>query len=87
MGPRSRMAAMSDTIDDGHAPAHDGHPPAHEPDEVGHSHGHEEHGGHDEHAEHGEPLGPIDWAAWGAGVLGIGAGLVVAFCLYASTSL
>jgi hypothetical protein len=68
------------------ATTHDVHPPVHEPDETGHAHGHEEHGGHDEHAEHGSTLGPIDWAAWGAGALGVGAGLVVAVCLYIATS-
>ena len=36
---------------------------------------------------HGAPLGPIDWFAWGAGLLGIAAGLVVAACFYISTSL
>ncbi len=66
------MSAMSDTT-------HDDHPPAHEPDDASHGHA-----GHDEHAT---ALGPIDWAAWGAGILGVGAGLVVAFCLYVSTSL
>jgi hypothetical protein len=74
------MAAMSDL-------AHDDHPPEREPDDAGHQHGHEEHAGHDEHGEHAEPLGPVDWAAWGAGILGIGAGLVVALCLYVATSL
>jgi len=69
------MAGMSGTT-------HDDHPPAHEPDDAGHGHA-----GHDEHGEHAEPLGPIDWAAWGAGILGVGAGLVVAFCLYVATSL
>lgn len=69
------MPAMSDTT-------HDEHPPAHEPDDAGHGHG-----GHDEHGGHGAALGPIDWFAWGAGILGVGAGLVVAFCLYVSTSL
>ena len=34
----------------------------------------------------GTPLGPIDWAAWGAGLLGIAAGLAVAICLFISTS-
>ena len=37
------------------------------------------------HAQ-GTPLGPIDWAAWGAGVLGIAAGLAVAICLFISTN-
>jgi hypothetical protein len=39
------------------------------------------HGGHAQ----GTPLGPIDWASWGAGVLGIAAGLAVAVCLFIST--
>ena len=71
---------MSDTT-------HDDHPSSHLADESGHAHGHEEHGGHDEHADHGVPLGPVDWAAWGAGVLGAAAGLAVAVCLYVATSL
>ena len=66
---------MNEAIDEGRAPAH-------EPDDAGH--GHAEHG---EHGEHATALGPIDWFAWGAGILGVGAGLVVAFCLYLSTSL
>lgn len=65
---------MSEAIDD--------HRPAHEPDDAGHGHA-----GHDEHGAHATALGPIDWFAWGAGILGVGAGLVVAFCLYLSTSL
>ena len=35
----------------------------------------------------GASLGPVDWFAWGAGLLGIAAGLLVAACLYLSTSL
>jgi hypothetical protein len=66
---------MSDTT-------HDDHPPAHEPDDAGHGHD-----GHDEHGSHGAELGPIDWRAWGAGIIGVGAGLVVAFCLYVATAL
>lgn len=69
------MRAMSETT-------HDDHPPAHEPDDAEHGHG-----GHDEHGAHGPTLGPVDWFAWGAGILGVGAGLVVAFCLYVTTSL
>jgi hypothetical protein len=69
------MDAMSD-------PTHADHPPAHEPDDASHGHA-----GHDEHGEHAEKLGPFDWMAWGAGTLGVGAGLAVAFCLYLSTSL
>jgi hypothetical protein len=39
------------------------------------------------HGDHalGAPLGPVDWLAWGAGLLGIAAGLVIAVCLYFST--
>jgi hypothetical protein len=40
---------------------------------------------HGSHAQ-GTPLGPIDWAAWGAGLLGVAAGLAVAVCLFISTS-
>ncbi len=36
----------------------------------------------DDHG-HAEPrLGPIDWAAWGYGIVGIAAGLVVVFCFW-----
>ena len=46
-------------------------------------------GAHDEnaHGDHaqGTPLGPVDWPAWGAGLLGIAAGLAIAACLYVST--
>ena len=66
---------MSETTREDHAPAH-------EPDDADHGHA-----GHDEHGEHAPALGPVDWFAWGAGILGVGAGLVVAFCLYLSTSL
>ena len=61
---------------------HDDHPAAHEPDDAA-----DGHGGHDEHDEHGTALGPVDWLAWGAGLLGVGAGLAVAVCLYLATSL
>lgn len=40
------------------------------------------HGGHD----HPEPLGQADWGAWGGGILGVLAGLLVAGCLWLSTS-
>jgi hypothetical protein len=43
-----------------------------------HSGGH----GHDDHAHTSEPLGPLDRQAWGAGVLGILLGAVVAAGLY-----
>ena len=47
---------------------------------------HGEDHGHDDHA-HGEDeaLGPLDLQAWGAGALGIAAGLAVALVMAAST--
>ena len=36
--------------------------------------------GHDAHAQ--EPLGPVDWAAWGAGLLGAAAAGIIAVALY-----
>jgi len=51
---------------------------------MAHDHG-EEHG-HDDHAHGSEELGPIDTMAWGALLLGIGLGLVVAFAMWLSTS-
>jgi hypothetical protein len=78
---------MSDTSDDAVASEPAGASPepdatAHETDDASHGHG-----GHDDHGEHAAALGPIDWPAWGAGLIGVGAGLVVALCLYLATSL
>lgn len=42
--------------------------------------------GHDPHG-HGEALGPFDWRAWGAGLLGVAAGLAVAACFWLSANL
>jgi hypothetical protein len=42
--------------------------------------GHEAEHGHDGH-DHEEPLGPIDVAAWGAGLVGVGAALAVVVVL------
>lgn len=74
------MPGMSEITIEG--PDHAGHPPPHEADDAGHGHA-----GHDEDGGHGEPLGPIDWRAWLAGILGVAAGLAVAGCLYLATSL
>lgn len=41
--------------------------------------------GHDR--GHGEALGPFDWRAWGAGLLGVAAGLAVAACFWLSANL
>lgn len=57
---------------------------------VGHAHGDNHAGGVDAHAEHGHDemaLGPVDVAAWGAGILGVALGLVTAFCFALSTGL
>jgi hypothetical protein len=43
---------------------------------------HDAHGG--EH-EHGEELGPIDWANWSAGALGVALALVVTVCFVVAT--
>lgn len=51
-------------------------------DPVGHGGAHGS--GHDGHAE--EPLGPVDLAAWSAGLLGVAAGLVVVFCFVLATA-
>jgi len=39
----------------------------------------------DDHAHGEEPLGPVDVAAWGAGVVGILLGAAVAFCFGMAT--
>lgn len=41
----------------------------------------------DDHAHGGVALGPVDVRAWGALVLGVAAGLVVALCLVITTTL
>ncbi len=35
---------------------------------------------HEPHGDGAAALGPIDMAAWGAGILGVAIGLVIAFC-------
>jgi hypothetical protein len=45
----------------------------------------EDHG--DDHAHGEEALGPVDIQAWGALLLGVAAGLVIVFCLVATTTL
>jgi hypothetical protein len=52
------------------------HPGEHHPEHAPPAH--RSSGGHDDHANVSDPLGPIDINAWGAGLLGIGLGLVVA---------
>ena len=64
-------------------------PDPHGSDAMTGPHGAGDHGedhGHDDHAHaDDEPLGPVALMAWGAGALGIAAGLAVALVMAAST--
>ena len=62
------------------APGHEGAVAHHSLDDHGEDHGHDDHA----HAE--EALGPVDRAAWGAGILGVVIGIVIAFCFVLATS-
>ena len=62
------------------APGHDGAIAHHAIDDHGDDHGHDDHG----HAE--EALGPLDWGAWGAGLLGVVLGLAVMACFVLATA-
>ena len=53
---------------------------AHGPDDHGEGHG------HDDHAHPSDALGPIDRQAWGALLIGVAAGLIVALCLVLTTA-
>jgi hypothetical protein len=55
-----------------HAPAHSAGDEGHHADAHSGDHG------------HGEALGPIDWRAWGAAVVGLVGGLLVIVALYAT---
>jgi hypothetical protein len=52
----------------------------HDPADHGDEHGHDDHA----HAE--APLGPVDVAAWGAGVLGVGIAIAIAACFALATA-
>lgn len=76
---------MTSPTDDPYDPAtHEG-PDPHESDAMVGPHGGDDHGdghGHDDHAhDDGDALGSVDLRAWGAGVLGIAGGLIVAAVL------
>jgi hypothetical protein len=85
------MPAMSDQpasdphASDPHAsdvPGHDGAAAHHATDDHGDDHGHDDHGhGSDEAA-----LGPIDSFAWGAGLLGVLAGIAVVIAFILATA-
>lgn len=54
---------------------------------AGEPHGLGDHGedhGHDDHAHAEEALGPIDWPAWGAGLLGVVIGMVITWAFVLS---
>jgi hypothetical protein len=68
------------TVHDSDLPGHDGAVAHHETTDHGDDHG------HDDHAHDEQELGPIDVAAWGAGVLGILAGILIAACFAIATS-
>jgi hypothetical protein len=74
------MRAMSADEHAPDAPGHEGAVAHHLTDDQGDDHG------HDDHAHEDAPLGPIDTFAWGAGILGVVIGLVIAFCFVLSTS-
>ena len=61
-------------------PGHAGAIAHHSTDDHGDDHG------HDDHAHGEEPLGPIDVAAWGAGVLGVLVGVAIAACFAVATA-
>jgi hypothetical protein len=63
------------------APGHDGAVAHHATDDHGDDHGHDDHAHSDE-----ETLGPVDVAAWGAGVLGVVIAIVMAFCFALATA-
>jgi hypothetical protein len=71
---------MSTTSDDAHAT--DGTVGAHGAGDHGEDHGHDDHAHGD-----GEALGRVNLAAWGAGLVGVIAGLVVAGCLVIAAGL
>jgi hypothetical protein len=74
---RRAMSADQHATD---VPGHAGAVAHHTTDDHGDDHGHDDHA----HAE--EPLGPIDRAAWGAGVAGVLIGLAIAVCFVLATS-
>lgn len=50
------------------------------------SDGHGDDDGHGDHGHGEEPLGPVDVFAWGAGVLGVVIGVVIAACFALATA-
>lgn len=71
---------MTTSPHDTDAPGHDGAVAHHALDDHGDDHG------HDDHAHGEEALGPVDRAAWGAGILGVVIGIAIAFCFVLATA-
>jgi hypothetical protein len=80
MPPEVHETTMSTDPHDDDAPGHAGAVAHHETDDHGDDHG------HDDHAHGEEPLGPLDGAAWGAGILGVVIGVVIAFFFVLATA-
>ena len=78
MAPEVKQRTM--TSHDSDVPGHAGAVSHHETTDHGDDHG------HDDHAHGEEALGPIDVAAWGAGVVGVVAGILIAACFVMATS-
>jgi hypothetical protein len=60
---------------------------ASDPPMAGEPHGLGDHGGdhgHDDHGHTDDALGPIDWPAYGAGLLGVAIGMVIAWAFVLS---
>jgi len=64
------------------APGHEASAAADQPPATDHDDAH----GHDDQRHADEALGPIDVAAWGAGILGVGVSVVIAACFVLATS-
>jgi ABC-type Zn2+ transport system substrate-binding protein/surface adhesin len=75
------MPAMTVARHADDAPGHDGAVAHHLPDDHGEDHGHDDHAHGDE-----ATLGPIDTAAWLAGIAGIAIGLAIAGAFALATS-
>ncbi len=75
------MRPMSTDHNELDTPGHEGAVAHHLTDDHGEDHG------HDDHAHPEESLGPIEVAAWGAGVVGVLIGILVALCFALATRL
>jgi hypothetical protein len=74
------MPAMNTDRHADDAPGHEGAVGHHLSDDHGEDHGHDDHAHGDE-----EPLGPIDTAAWAAGIAGVAIAAAIAVCFALAT--